>query len=435
MSRQAFLQADPTRAQLLRAVARNHRQMWIHSAHVRGGEVQRENGATWIYIPGPPGEVVVPFPRMTQPLASEQLDAILRYVARRLPLRHVACWSLGPRQPRNLGALLLARGFEWGWQPHWMWLDFRNMRAEHPVPPALRIDLAESAPARDGEDVPYFSSADAAWWQAETRARPRRMWRFVARLGDHVVGHSALFLTTGRLGVAGIYGCGVAPAVRNQGIGTAVTLAACQQAMRMGCRHALLNATPMGEPVYRRVGFVSIGCGQTWWLHRQVLEALPLAEAQVRLVEAVGKGDVAALTELGERLEHGTLDAVLPCGMTPLQVAVRLGQAASAEWLVDHGATLDVISAWDLGWKDRVRQLLATCPERANQRSGDGQIMPLHVAAERGDAELARVLLAAGADLEVQDTQFHSTPLGWARHFQRTEIVQMIEQYQAPEAS
>jgi GNAT superfamily N-acetyltransferase len=404
--------------------------MWVHSARLRGGEVRRESGATWIYTPGALGGGVIPFPRMTRSRAGEQLDAILRFCSRRLPLRSVACWSLEPR-PWGLGAWLLARGFEWGWQPHWMWLDFRNMRADHPTPPGLRVELAEEEPAQVGGDLPNYSSEDAAWWQAETRARPRRMWRFVARLGDQVVGHSALFLTTGRLGVAGIYSCGVVPAARNQGIGKAVTLAPCQLAERMGCRHALLNATPMGESVYRRIGFVSLGYGQTWWLHRHVLEAPPPTKAQVRFVEAVGTGDVAALKELDETVEPETLDAVLSCGMTPLQVAVRMEQPASAEWLVEHGATLDVISAWDLGWEDRVQQLLVTSPDLANQRSGSWQITPLHAAAERGDAELARVLLAAGADLEVQDTAFHSTPLGWARHFERTEIVAMIEQHQA----
>jgi predicted N-acetyltransferase YhbS len=437
ISTPAFLTGDPTRAQLLRAVASNHVQMWMQGARLRGGEVHREHGASWIYTPGSPGEVVMPFPRMTHSRASEQLDAILRYCARRMPLASVACWSLGPPQPRDLGARLLARGFEWGWQPHWMWLDYRNLRTDHPSPLGLRITLAEDTVARGGDDVPYYASSrwsrsgDAAGGEAERYARPRRLWRFAACLDDRVVGHSALFVTIGRLGVAGIYGCGVAPDARNQGIGKAVTLAACRFAERMGCRHALLNATPLGEAAYRRLGFVSLGYGQTWWLHRHVMEAPPLTAAAMRLVEAVGRGDVAALAALSDTVELESLDVVLPCGMTPLQVAARLGQPASAEWLVEHGATPDLVCAWDLGWKERVRQLSATRPDLVNRRFGRGQITPLHVAAERDDLELARVLLAAGADVEIEDPEFHSTPLGWARFFGRTAIVEMIEQHEA----
>ena len=46
-------------------------------------------------------------------------------------------------------------------------------------------------------------------------------------------------------------------------VGTAVTLAACQHAAKLGCRHALLNATGMGEPVYRRIGFRDRNVGET----------------------------------------------------------------------------------------------------------------------------------------------------------------------------
>src|SRR5207244_192005 len=131
-------------------------------------------------------------------------------------------------------------------------------------------------------------------------------------------------------------------------------------------------------------------------------------EVQVRLVEAIGRGDIAALTDLRPKLGPAMLDAVLPCGSTPMQVAVTTSQPASAEWLVNHGAVLDVISAWDLGWKERVRQQLAATPELVNQRSGSWQTTPMHTAAERGDTELARILLAANPDLEIQDTQFRS---------------------------
>ena len=41
----------------------------------------------------------------------------------------------------------------------------------------------------------------------------------------------------------------------------------------------------------------------------------------------------------------------------------------------------------------------------------------LHKAAEDGNLELARTLLRLGADPDLRDHRFGSTPLGWARHF------------------
>jgi predicted N-acetyltransferase YhbS len=347
------------------------------------------------------------------------------------PLRHVACWSLEPPQPRDLGARLVARGFEWGWQPHWMALDLERLRVDHPVPPDLRIEPVEDEGRWNVEDLPYYYRTGAARMQALRQARPQRVWHFAAWLDGRVVGQSVMFLSTGRLGVAGIYSCGVVPSVRGQGIGTAVTGAACRQARAVGCRWALLNATGMGEPVYRRLGFESLGYGQTWWLHRHVLEAPPPTQMQIALAEAVGRGDIAALEALAPRLSPAELDAPLPAGVTPMQLAVTTRQPRSAQWLERQGAALDVISAWDLGWKERVPELLARSPELVNRRSGGWGATPLHTAAERGDAELARVLLAAHPDLEIQDTQFHSTPLGWARHLKRVEIVALIEQHQS----
>jgi GNAT superfamily N-acetyltransferase len=55
--------------------------------------------------------------------------------------------------------------------------------------------------------------------------------------------------------VAGIYYVATVPAVRNKGIGTAVTLVALQDARAEGCRLAGLEASTMGYPVYARMGF------------------------------------------------------------------------------------------------------------------------------------------------------------------------------------
>jgi hypothetical protein len=58
----------------------------------------------------------------------------------------------------------------------------------------------------------------------------------------------------------------------------------------------------------------------------------------------------------------------------------------------------------------------------------------LHRAAEDGDPELARTLLRLGADPDLKDARFGGTPLGWARHFDRQAIIELLEPVTTPEA-
>jgi len=199
-----------------------------------------------------------------------------------------------------------------------MWLDLRKMRTRHPKPRGLRVEIVGGEAIWDVDDLPYYSQDAAAHLHAASRLRPRRVWHFAAWLDGKVVGHSVLNLTTGRFGVAGIFSCGVIPEARNKGIGKTITLAACQFAQAMGCYHALLNATPMGEPAYRKIGFESIGYGQTWWIDGKVLGSKPPTRAQVAFIEAVGRGDVDALDSLVKRIKPEILDSPLPGGMRPL---------------------------------------------------------------------------------------------------------------------
>jgi GNAT superfamily N-acetyltransferase len=308
-----------------------------------------------------------------------------------------------------------------------MGLDLRHMRVDFPLPEGLHIAVEEE---NDWEvdDLPYYHRKDAARLQVYAQTKPQRTWHFGAWLEGRIVGHSLLHLTTGAFGVAGIYNVGVVPAARNRGVGRAVSLAACQFARALGCSYATLNAA---THIYERLGFETLGWGQTWWMHAPTLAAPPPTPAQIAFAEAVGRGDVRALAALDRRMLPEDLDAPLPCGMTPLALAVQAQKPASARWLAAQGATLDVLHAWDLGWKARIPQLLAQSPELVDRRSGAWQITPLHEAVSRGDIELVRILLAAHPDLEIQDTRFHGTPLGWARHLQRTEILALLEQHQA----
>lgn len=53
-----------------------------------------------------------------------------------------------------------------------------------------------------------------------------------------------------------IWGVYVEPAYRGQGIATQLTQQAIAHLKTIGCTHAVLNASPSGQPVYSRLGFV-----------------------------------------------------------------------------------------------------------------------------------------------------------------------------------
>jgi len=46
----------------------------------------------------------------------------------------------------------------------------------------------------------------------------------------------------------------------------------------------------------------------------------------------------------------------------------------------------------------------------------------LHTAAHNGHLHLAKVLVELGADPTIRDTEFNSTPLGWAQHGHQHDV-------------
>jgi peptide-methionine (S)-S-oxide reductase len=124
--------------------------------------------------------------------------------------------------------------------------------------------------------------------------------------------------------------------------------------------------------------------------------AIPLASAQRALAQSYGFTSWAALMRAaGERAHH-------PAPAPPLLAAIRDGDVARAERLLDGGA---------------------------NPRIGDGVDLPLHVAARRGDVALVERMIAAGA-LVWQTDGAHRTALDAARlgrSPRRSEIVALLD--------
>ncbi len=78
---------------------------------------------------------------------------------------------------------------------------------------------------------------------------------FLARLEGQPVGTSVAVRTNN---VGGIYSVGTAVDARRRGVGTAVTWAAIDAIRGWGCEAVVLQASAMGYPVYRSMGFEEI---------------------------------------------------------------------------------------------------------------------------------------------------------------------------------
>jgi len=138
---------------------------------------------------------------------------------------------------------------------------------------------------------------------------------------------------------------------------------------------------------------------------------------------------------------------------SPLMTALTFGYLPVAEALVRRGARVDdIAAAAGLGRLADVRQLLATADPESRHRAlalaaqhGHAEIVrllldagedlnrynpdgfhshatPLHHAAGGGHDAVVRLLVDRGARLDIKDTIYHGTPLGWARHAGQTEI-------------
>jgi GNAT superfamily N-acetyltransferase len=411
---------NATPRQLEQAAAFNHAELFAVEATTLGGAVHSADGLTWTQ-PGENGGSMIAFPVLSEDNAGEQLDRLIAGYLQHPPPKGAGCWSLDPPEPRDLGIRLLARGFQPGWRPCWMALDLQETQTIFPSPGGLKITLDNHTSLRQVPNLPYAHVIIPSSSQV-----PGRWARFVATSNGKVLAHSVVFLTTGELGAAGIYHVGVVPRARHKGIGKAVTQAACQYAREKGYRYAVLNATDNGRRMYEQLGFTRVGDGWTWWLISERLLAHAPAPREVRLAEAIGRGDLAALETLRPHYTPEELNAPLTNGMTLMQLAVHCSQPDSGEWLLAGGAAFTVLDAWDLGWKDRARQLIAEDPQEANRLYGEWNKTLLHFAAERNDAALARLVLATRPDLSLKDTAYQGTALGWARHFGHTVIEQLI---------
>lgn len=275
-----------------------------------------------------------------------------------------------------LGVRLVARGFDWGWRPHWMAIDLHMYsEPEHASP--YQVMAAEPPFA---VTLPYADQQQLGTVEGAVHLG--------VRLREKIVGHVWVLPVDG---VAGIYSMGVVPKVQRRGVGLALLYAALRVARQRGCTAAVLNATDAGRALYERAGFRSLGWGGTWW-YKPTAEP---SKRQIAIAEAIGLGDVSALHTL-ESTEAEIKDG--RGGVSPLALAAVTGQVASLEYMLTRFPSL------------------ATC--RFPPHGGT----LLHVAVEHDRPEILDTALRLGVNPKACDNTFNSTAAGWARHLKRAYL-------------
>lgn len=146
---------------------------------------------------------------------------------------------------------------------------------------------------------------------------------------------------------------------------------------------------------------------------------------QRKLFEAIAGGDLATVEQVlktdarlaGSRNEKG-LSAVM------MATYYRRPEIAAA--LVATGVELDVFEAAATGRTDRVRDLIREVADRVNAYAADG-FFPLALAVFFGRAETVEVLLAAGADPnQVSRESMRVTPIQSAAAARRADIARRL---------
>jgi len=184
-------------------------------------------------------------------------NLIARGKARKVPLE----WWIGQdTKPANLGERLLAHGFTHHGDGAGMAIDLLAMNEDVSVPSGMTITRVEDVDTLKkwchvtsvGFGIPAHAEAPLLEYFTGLIDLKLPVRYYLAWLDGKPVATSMYLLAEG---VAGLYFVATLPEARQQGIGFAVTLKPLQEARELGYRAGILQASKMGEPVYRRMGF------------------------------------------------------------------------------------------------------------------------------------------------------------------------------------
>ena len=253
---------DP--AVVLPAMDANMATFWSEYGRSQGCVLERAGDAVWFHS-GIPHPFFNGVPRATFS-SNEAVEQVVNGLAARIAATGApAFWWVGPfSSPDGIGARLEASGIRRVGSVPAMAIDLTRLGAAEPLPAGLSIERVESAAqqsvwgrtAATGSDfTPSSVEALAALEGRLGGPDYRAQYRYIGFLDGRPVASSAMVLDAG---VAGIYAVATLPDVRQRGIGMAMSVRPLYDARDAGYRVAVLQASPAGFPIYRKIGFVEV---------------------------------------------------------------------------------------------------------------------------------------------------------------------------------
>lgn len=253
---------DFTPSALINAIEQNF--IGYTSAYVRagGGQIHIEPELTWLYT-GTPLSYYNGV--IHTALTTSDPDTIIRPILDFFQTRQqlMTWWVTPSTHPSSLAGHLQAHGLTLGWQDVGMAVDLHRLSATLSLPDGLTIERVEDRQTMSdwlqafGPGFDLNDEALASYSRLVNSLPPREHPIgpfYVARLRGEPVAASALYCDER---VAGLCEVCTIPSARRQGVGAAIALAPLLEAREMGYRIGVLQASTMGEPVYRRLGFSS----------------------------------------------------------------------------------------------------------------------------------------------------------------------------------
>ncbi len=234
-------------------------------AGVPGVEVVDEGDVVRSFAPGRPQQYLNALARVTLDATSiaERLAALeTAYRAAGLPM---LWWLDDDVRPPDVRDALLAVGLR---DPGAEAVMVVSLPGELPAATAevtvRRVEMIEDldawiavlADAYGWSDASVVETMRTVYDPSRPHGRDERRIQLLARRAGAPVGAASLFRAAGQGWITNV---GTIPAARGRGVGRAVTSACLRLAQERGDPTAWLAASTMGEPVYARLGFRTVG--------------------------------------------------------------------------------------------------------------------------------------------------------------------------------